>query len=473
MSRAPLTLALRHRVRLYEPAAVAWALCAAALFAAGCHGATSEPRSPSVSPARSDTGTVEWLRAHAVPLAAASPGSGLSDLEPLRQIVGDARVVLLGQATHGTREFFQLGHRMVEYLVTKMGFRVLMIEAFWSRGLPVDDYLLSDRASVDTALAGLGMWIWDTYEIRDLLIWLREYNRGVPDHRKVRFFGVDMQDGWSSMRAAINYLREVDTDYAEQVARALAPLDSIEAGYEKVRAYGKRPPELLRATAASIAEMLARLRERREAYVARSSSARWAVAHQHAMILAQAHESWSLPDWPNVGDLRDRFMANNVAALLEAAGPDARVIVWAHNAHVARGPWTGRPRMGSRLAQRFGSKMVVFGFAFNQGSLQAWDRGGNAVVEHTVGPAPENSVSATLATVGIPLFLLDLRNGPATGPIGAWLSSPHPERTIGSGINSGDTPAEIVPRDVYDAVVFVDRTTRARPTPTGRRPRDR
>ncbi|MEK6322939.1 MAG: erythromycin esterase family protein [Acidobacteriota bacterium] len=424
-----------------------------------------------MSAARSDTGTVKWLRAHAVPLAGASPEIGLSDLEPLRRIVGDARVVLLGQATHGTREFFQLGHRIIEYLVTRMGFRVLMIEAFWSRGLPVNDYLLSDRSSVDTALAGLGMWIWDTYEVRDLLTWLHEYNRGVPDHGKVRFYGIDMQDGWSSMRAAIEYLREVDPDYAMRVASALAPLDSIQASYETVRAYGKQPPELLRATAASIAEMLTRLRERRQAYIARSSSARWAIALQHATILAQAHESWSLPDWPNVGDLRDRFMADNVARLLEAEDRSARVIVWAHNAHVARGLWARQPTLGWHLAQRFGSKMVVFGFAFNRGSLQAWDRQGSAVVEHTVGPAAEGTVSATMALVGLPLFLVDFRRAPGTGPISAWLSSPHLERTIGSGINSGDTPTEIVPREVYDAMVFVDRTTRARPTPTGRRPR--
>jgi erythromycin esterase len=386
-------------------------------------------------------------------------------------MVGDARVVLLGQATHGTREFFQLGHRMVEYLVTQMGFTALMIEAFWSRGLPVNDYLLSDRGSVDTALAGLGMWIWDTYEIRDLLSWLHEYNRGVADHRKVRFYGIDMQDGWSSMRAVIEYLREVDPDYATRVAGTLAPLDSIEGSYEAVRAYGKRPPDLLRATTANIAAILARLRERRETYVDRSSSSRWAIALQHARILAQAHESWSQPDWPDDGGLRDRFMADNVATLLESEGPDARVIVWAHNAHVARGLWSGRPTLGSHLARRLDATMVVFGFGFNQGSLQAWDRGGSAVVEHTVGPAPQGSVSATLAAVGIALFVVDLRRAPATGPIGIWLSSPHPERTIGSGINSGDTPGEIVPRDVYDAIVFVEQTTSARPTPTGRRPR--
>lgn len=440
MALGSSTLALKRFVRLRRPLPITWAL-------------------------------LVWLRTHAIPLAAASPQAGLADLERLRQIVGDARVVLLGQATHGTREFFQLGHRMIEHLVTEMGFTALMIEAFWSRGLPVSDYLLSDRGSVDTALAGLGMWIWDTYEIRDLLSWLHEYNRGVPDHRKVRFYGIDMQDGWSSMRAVIEYLREVDPEYATLVASALAPLDSIEGSYEAVRAYGKRPPDLLRATTTSIAAILARLRERREAYVRRSSSARWAIALQHARILAQAHESWSQPDWPDDGGLRDRFMADNVVTLLESEGPDARVIVWAHNAHVSRGLWSSRPTLGWYLAQRLGSTMVVFGFAFYQGSVRAWDRGGSAVVEHTVRPAPQGSVSATLAAVGIPLFLIDLRRAPASGPIATWLSSPHPERTIGSGINSGDTPAEIVPRDVYDAIVFVEQTTSARPTPTGRRPR--
>lgn len=446
------------------------ALLLGAALGSACGGGM-RPAAPAVAAPPSDSAFVRWLGAHAKPLATTSPEAGLDDLAALRDIVGNARVVLLGQATHGTREFFQLGHRMIQYLVTELGFSAVMIEAFWSRGLPVNDFLVSGSGSVDTALARLGMWIWDTEEVHDLLTWLREYNHDLPEARRVRFYGIDMQDGWSSMRAVITYLRNVDPEYAVRVAAALTPLDSIEATYEAVRAYGKRPGAALRETAATISGILARLADRREAYVLRSLYGQWLEVRQHARILAQAHESWSLPDWPNVGDLRDKFMAQNVTSLLEQAGPEARVIVWAHNAHVARGLWSGQRTLGWYLAQRLRSRMVVFGFAFNAGSLQAWDRQGSAVVEHTVGPAPTGSVSAALASVGIPRFLVDLRRAAASGPIGAWLSSPHPERTIGSGINSGDTPAQITPRDVYDAMVFVDRTTRARPTPTGKRPR--
>lgn len=429
------------------------------------------PAAALPKPLPSDSVVLSSLRANAIPLATTSPDSGLADLAALRQVVGDARIVLLGQATHGTREFFQLGHQMIKYLVTEMGFSTLMIEAFWSRGLPVNDFLRSGEGSADSALAQLGMWIWDTEEIRDLLRWVREYNQGVAEQRRVRFYGLDMQDGWSSMRGVVEYLREVDPEYASQVAVKLTALDSIQASYDLVRGYGKRPPALLRDMSATIDGISTRLDNRRDNYVRRSSSERWTIARQHATILAQAHESWSLPDWPNVGDLRDRFMADNAASLLQQAGRDAKVIIWAHNAHVARGLWNDRRALGWHLAQRHGSAMVVFGFGFNQGSLQAWDRQGSAVVEHTVEPAPEATVSGTLAAVGLPLFFIDLRRASEAGPLAAWLSSRHPERTFGSGINSGDTPAQIVPREVYDAIVFVDRTTRARPTPTGRRPR--
>ncbi|HUP18578.1 MAG TPA: erythromycin esterase family protein, partial [Gemmatimonadota bacterium] len=130
----------------------------------------------SSSPAAADTAAVRaWIRDHAIALTATEPGNGFADLQPLRQIVGDARIVALGEATHGTREFFQLKHRMLEFLVSEMDFNIFAIEASLTEALDVNRYVLSGEGDPARALAGMYFWTWDTEEVLALIRWMREY----------------------------------------------------------------------------------------------------------------------------------------------------------------------------------------------------------------------------------------------------------------------------------------------------------
>src|SRR5947209_4696559 len=126
--------------------------------------------------ASEDQTVVEWIRAHAVPLKTVEAGHGFSDMEPLKSIVGDARIVSLGEATHGTREFFQLKHRMLEFLASEMGFTVFSIEATMPEGFDVNEYVLTGKGDPAKALAALGFWTWDTEEVLDMIRWMRTYN---------------------------------------------------------------------------------------------------------------------------------------------------------------------------------------------------------------------------------------------------------------------------------------------------------
>ncbi len=131
------------------------------------------------------------LRDHVHPLTHVEPDSPLDDLTPLATIVGDATIVMLGEATHGTREFFQLKHRIVRYLVTNLGFTLFGIEASWPECTDINDYVVNGIGEAAQALAGQGFWTWDTEEVLSLIEWMRSYNSVTPHDRRVRFFGFD------------------------------------------------------------------------------------------------------------------------------------------------------------------------------------------------------------------------------------------------------------------------------------------
>jgi hypothetical protein len=157
---------------------------------------------------------------------------------------------------------------------------------------------------------------------------------------------------------------------------------------------------------------------------------------------------------------RDVSMAENVKWILDRS-PHAKIVLWAHNAHVSAASAGGYEPMGAALRKMYGKQMVVFGFAFNQGSFQAM--GAGRLRDFTAPPAPKGSFDATLAAAGIPLFALDLRQ--ASGPAAAWLNEPHKTRSVGALYSESTASAyyseQIAPRH-FDAILFVEKTTAAR-----------
>src|SRR5215467_12269075 len=136
---------------------------------------------------------LSWLRQNAVPLTTVKAGCGFADLQPLKPVIGSARIVALGEATHGTREFFQLKHRLLEFLVTEMGFTTFAMEANWPESLAVNDYVLHGRGDPAKILGGLHYWTWDTEEVLELILWMRQYNMPSTHKTKVTFVGFDAQ----------------------------------------------------------------------------------------------------------------------------------------------------------------------------------------------------------------------------------------------------------------------------------------
>lgn len=419
--------------------------------------------------ARAPREVTDWIRAQAIPLDTPEAGHGFADMEPLRKVVGVARIVALGEATHGTREFFQLKHRMLEFLVSKMGFTVFAIEANLPECLAVNDYVLTGRGDPARALAGTYFWTWNTEEVLEMIRWMRRYNEDPRHERKVKFYGFDMQIPPLAAKRVLAYFKKVDTQYALRAKKILAPL----ANDFVAREYLNLPKETQSATAAGVAEILKRFEKKKASYIRRSSGQEWSMARQNARIVGWAEEMGRR--YPVSGVIRDRSMAENVKWILENEGSGAKIVLWAHNYHVSAEGWGAGP-MCSHLRQTFGEQMAVFGFSFSQGSFQAREfplASGRGLRPFTVGPPPDGSLDATLALAGQPLYALDLRTLPKSGPVADWFLAPHASRSIGAFYNEAESDSFLQPTAAaknYDAILFVEKTTAARPTPFGRVP---
>ncbi|HEY4593920.1 MAG TPA: erythromycin esterase family protein, partial [Thermoanaerobaculia bacterium] len=397
---------------------------------------------------------VDWIRGQAIPLLTPHAGHGFADLAPLRNVVGGVRVVALGEATHGTREFFQVKHRLLEYLVSELGFSVFAIEASWPESEAVDEYVRTGQGDPAKALAGLYIWPWNTEEVLDLVRWMRQWN-AVPGHRQIRFYGFDIQAGAVSAKRLAARLQQIDAALAAEVGPALAKLAAVEA---------EAPEAEYFAAVSAVAAVLPRIAERLPKPA--SAGDRQALIDRHYVQVLQQNTGFR-SDHQRSGELRERGMAENVRWIADVAEPGARIVLWAHNWHVSTAGGQSAA-MGHYLEAALGKEYLPVGFLFHHGAFQAMGRtsGVRELKEIAVGPPPAGSLEDTFERAGWPLCLLDLRRLPASGAVAEWFRSPQQMRSIGAAFTSeANMVSELVLPDDYEAVIYVEATTRARPNP--------
>src|SRR5262245_45692034 len=162
--------------------------------------------------------TIDWIRNHAVPLTTPEAGHGLDDMRPLRAVIGQARIVSLGEATHGSREFFQLKHRMLEFLASEMGFSIFSIEANLPEAYRLNDYVLEGKGDPAQLLRGMYFWTWDTQEVLAMIRWMREFNKSGKG--RVQFTGFDMQTPAVAASIVQDFIARYDAPFVTDMDEA-------------------------------------------------------------------------------------------------------------------------------------------------------------------------------------------------------------------------------------------------------------
>jgi erythromycin esterase len=427
---------------------------------------------PTDQPPAQDTVPVEivnWLQANAVSFNTAQAGVDYADLMPLKEMVGDVRVVSLGEATHGTREFFLMKHRVLEFLVEEMDFSVFAIEATWPEANRINDYVHTGQGDPAVLLSGLYFWTWNTEEVLEMILWMREHNQNPGDAPIVSFLGFDMQFPGMAINNVRVFLLAVDptaASFASERYDCMLPYANGPTGSSgSQERYAAQTTTYRDSCRAGLLEVYDFLVQHQAEYVAASSTQEFSKALRSARVVLQYEDMESV----RTPGARDLYMAENTIWLLDQAGPDGKIVLWAHNGHVADNPTYGAAAsMGHHLRSEYGDDMVIVGFDFYQGEFRAVTGlpGGSygSLQVHSVGVPPRFSYEYYFHSAGFERLMLDLR-GVAMGTTAtSWLAGPRKMRSIGS-VFTPSNPA-IYLYDVslpsrYDLVIYFDDTRAA------------
>jgi erythromycin esterase-like protein len=358
---------------------------------------------------------------------------------PALDVIEDASFVLIGEASHGTHDFYELRADLTRRLITEKGFSAVAVEADWPDAYRVNRYVRgeSEDANADEALAGFERfptWMWRNTVVVEFVEWLREYNRRLPDARRAGFYGLDLYSLFRSMEAVVQYLEEVDPDAAR---RARYRYGCFEHFGEDSQAYGYAASfDLSQSCEDEAVRQLRELQERGFGEARNDGVDDFFAAEQNARLVKNAERYYRsmfrgrASSW----NLRDSHMMETADNLIEhhrRTGRPTKMVVWAHNSHLgdARATEMGRNgelNLGQLFRQRHDGDAILIGMTTHTGTVTAaqdWDAPGERKVVRQSLPG---SYERLFHDTDIERFFLLLRGGTGS-PVPSQLL----ERAIG------------------------------------------
>nr|WP_237330430.1 erythromycin esterase family protein [Streptomyces sp. BA2] len=442
-----------------------------------------QPMQPMNTSADTGPGADEQLAIRRDALELSDPAS----LDPLLERIGDAPYVLLGEASHGTAEFYRWRAALTRRLIEEKGFSFVAVEGDWPDCLAVHCSVTGAQGAPDDArevLEGFArwpQWMWANTEMVDFTRWLRQHNDRLPVGDRVGFFGLDVYSLWESLRAILDHLSIHDP---ERVAEALETYLCFEPYDQDPQEYALATRLVPSGCESEVLSLLVEMRRRAEETGTPDGLVEFA-ARQNAEVLAgaEAYYRAMVGGGPESWNIRDHHMADTLDRLKEHYGPGSKVVVWEHNTHVGDARATdmadaGMVNVGQLVRERHGEEQAVLvGFGSYEGTVIAADSWGARPRVLSVPPAPEGSLEQRMHQA-LPgqqaLFLfgpdpdLDPDHGFRAGGEGAnWSEHERDHRAIGvvyrpSRERWGNYVATRLAQR-YDAFLYLDRTTALTP----------
>jgi erythromycin esterase-like protein len=398
------------------------------------------------------------------------------DLDPLLAQIGNARVVLLGEASHGTHEYYTWRAALTKRLMQEKGFNFMAVEGEWADSYRVNNFIKGPRQDSAATVKLLRhynrwpTWMWGNYEVASLVSWLNTYNQGKPAGRKVGFFGLDVYCLWESL-----------ADLMPHVQRASpAAYEAAQKAHKCFQPYSANAEAYAQAVASASDNCRNETNRLWQAMEKLTSGAvpkdeALFVAQQHALVAVNGERYYRAAAVSNSEswNIRDRHMMETLRRLLELHGPESKAIVWEHNTHVGDARFTdmassAEVNVGQLARQQLGRENVfIVGFGSYEGSVIAADSWGAPIKKMTVPAAQPNSWEDILHRLGGPtdklLLSKDLREV-------SYLKRRIGHRAIGVVYNPrlerfGNYVPSTIPQR-YDAFVFIDKTTALHPIQT-------
>jgi protein-L-isoaspartate(D-aspartate) O-methyltransferase len=396
-------------------------------------------------------------------------------LQSMLKRIGEKRVVLIGEATHGTHEFYSLRARITRHLIEEKGFTMVAAEADWPDAARINHYVQHRDAPANdwVAFSRFPSWMWRNEETRVFVDWLHNHNLERPASSRVMFCGLDLYSLYTSARAVISYLNDVDPELAS-VARerygCLSPWEADPAAYGRAALTGQ-----YRSCEADVSHILIELLDRR----LRAHSIdddRLLDAEQNAQLVAAAEQYYrvmyygSRASW----NLRDQHMFDTLKRVMDFQGPNSKVVIWAHNSHIGNALATemsarGEFNIGQLCREHFRTASYHIGFGTHFGTVAAASDWDGAMKIFEVRESHPQSYERLFHKTNTPGFLLPLGSHVASD-LRRELSKPRLQRAIGV-IYRPDTELashyfEAILPQQFDEYVWIDRTTAIKPIPS-------
>lgn len=408
--------------------------------------------------ANTENDLTKELTENLIPLKTTLAENGLEDLMPLKEILKDKKIVAMGEATHGTAEFFQMKHRMFEFLVKEMNYRVFGIEANFGSSKIINDYILGE-GSVDKCLKALEFWTWDTKEVMDMLIWMKEYNKDAKQNDKIRFYGFDMQSMDKSLIYILDYLYKIGspsiTEYNIRLKSSNDTIIPVNRG--KTMEFSK-----------NIDKIHNEIIENKEKYIAKSSIEEYDLVEQNIVVVYQYLDFLKDSSFDN----RDYYMAENVNWILDYESKyygNDKIMLWAHNGHVTNKS-TFQTVMGNNLKSYHGDDYYSIGFDFYQGSFIALPSisaslSSGGLAKFHIDSTPDGSFAHEMMRTQQPISFLDFNKVKENIILSDFLSKKIHVNSIGAtywGKQHNIMPYnKIILKDAFDGIIFIKSTTAA------------
>jgi erythromycin esterase-like protein len=387
-----------------------------------------------------------------------------------------AKVVLLGEASHGTSEFYRARDAITRHLVRRHGFTIVAAEADWPDAATIDRFVRLRPASrrQEPSFQRFPTWMWRNTDVEAFLLWLRAHNATKPSRLRTGFYGLDLYNLSASMRAVIDYLERVDPTMANIARRRYGCLSPWQ---DEPQTYGR---DALHSGYGRCEDgVVAMLREmcERELSYASGDGESFLDATQNARLVRDAERYYRVMYYgaAESWNLRDRHMFETLCQILDAKGPNAKAIVWAHNSHIGDASKTDMGwhrdelNIGQLCRERFGSDAALIGFGTHEGTVACASDWDEEMQVKDVKPSRRDSYEWLAHNAGIERFLLDLHGG-AHQELRERLTPPRLERFIGV-IYRPETErwshySECCLPEQFDAYVWFDRTHAVTPLPT-------
>jgi len=402
-----------------------------------------------------------------------TPNSPNTDLQRLDSLFLNKQLIAMGEATHGTKEFFQLKHRFFQYLVEKHNVTVFAIEANFTEALVLNDYILTGKGNPTQLIGRMYFWTWYTKEFLALVEWMRNYNADPAHTNKIKFYGFDIQFTKGATEAITTYLKKTNDTLADLFQKISPTLLQLEFG----NAYAAQTLNHRQFLQSSIESLIKYFETNCTRFEQLTNKNEYQITLQqiknlHYAILTQKMNLKSLKfsrkQKMNRTELsgyviRDSCMAQNVKWIYEFEGK-SKIFLWAHNGHVAKAPMAYRP-MGEFLDKQYDSTYCSIGFDFNQGGFQAKEPIGEDYQLKTFNVKPrKESLAFQLLKINYPISLLNLSAmKPADYQLKWLLNDVQTIRSIGALFypeSEGYFLADLKNlNQLFDALIFIDKTT--------------